>query len=73
MNPGHTISTLVAQVEGLHHGIVSINGAWPDQPEHVYTFRNPSLTEEGNLVGQARLMRRRNNFPIHFSCFISED
>ena len=28
----------------LHRGIVSVNGRWPDQPKHIYSFLNPSLT-----------------------------
>lgn len=28
----------------LHRGIVSVNGRWPGQPKHVYSFLNPSLT-----------------------------
>jgi glycosyltransferase involved in cell wall biosynthesis len=28
----------------LHQGIVSVNGRWPGQPEHIYSFSNPSLT-----------------------------
>jgi glycosyltransferase involved in cell wall biosynthesis len=28
----------------LHRGVVTVNGRWLDQPGHVYTFFNPSLT-----------------------------
>src|SRR5690349_9839136 len=28
----------------LHHGVVTVNGEWKDQPGHVYSFYNPSLT-----------------------------
>lgn len=31
---------------GLHRGIVTVNGRWPDQADHVYSFLNPSLTDE---------------------------
>lgn len=27
-------------------GMVTINGRWPDQPAHIHTFDNPSLTDE---------------------------
>ncbi len=30
--------------ENRHRGVVTINGRWPDQPPHVHTFDNPSLT-----------------------------
>lgn len=32
--------------KGLHRGVVTVNGRWPDQPCHVYSFLNPSLTEQ---------------------------
>ena len=32
--------------KGLHRGVVSINGHWPGQPAHVFSFLNPSFTEE---------------------------
>jgi glycosyltransferase involved in cell wall biosynthesis len=32
--------------KGLHRGIVTINGRWPDQPSHTYSFLNPSLTSQ---------------------------
>jgi glycosyltransferase involved in cell wall biosynthesis len=31
---------------GLHRGIVTVNGRWPGQPRHVYSFLNPSCTNE---------------------------
>ncbi|MGQ9699016.1 MAG: glycosyltransferase family 4 protein [Armatimonadota bacterium] len=39
---------------GLHRGIVTVNGRWPDQPPHVHSFLNPCLTsrelEEANQM-----------------------
>ncbi len=32
--------------KGLHSGVVSINGHWSNQPKHVYSFLNPSLTPD---------------------------
>jgi len=29
---------------GLHRGLVTVNGRWPAQPAHVYSFANPCLT-----------------------------
>lgn len=29
----------------VHHGSVSVNGRWPDQLSHIYSFLNPSLTK----------------------------
>lgn len=34
-----------------HRGIVTVNGRWPQQPPHVYTFPNPCLTAEEVLQG----------------------
>lgn len=28
---------------GLHRGFVTVNGQWPDQPDHVRSFYNPSF------------------------------
>lgn len=36
-----------------HRGVVTVNGRWPDQPAHVYTFHNPSLTEGELAQGRA--------------------
>lgn len=32
--------------QGLHRGIVTISGTWPDQPAHCYSFLNPCLRED---------------------------
>jgi glycosyltransferase involved in cell wall biosynthesis len=39
--------------KGLHRGIVTVNGNWPDQPPHIYTIPNPSLTEVELEAGRA--------------------
>jgi len=35
-----------------HRGVVTVNGRWPDQPPHVFTFDNPSLTERELAAGR---------------------
>jgi len=44
--------------KGLHRGIVSVNGRWPGQPKHVYSFLNPSLSlaelRDSQRVGKAK-------------------
>jgi glycosyltransferase involved in cell wall biosynthesis len=30
---------------GIHGGLVTVNGEWPDQPAHVYSLHNPCLSE----------------------------
>jgi len=32
--------------KGLHRGLVTVNGEWPNQPAHVRQFINPCLTDE---------------------------
>lgn len=43
---------------GLHRGVVTVNGCWPNQPAHVYTFLNPCLAqnelEQGARTAQAK-------------------
>jgi len=36
----------------LHRGTVTVNGRWPGQPSHVYSFLNPSLSESDIQTGQ---------------------
>lgn len=31
---------------GLHRGLVTVNGHWPNQPRHVSSFINPCFTDE---------------------------
>lgn len=46
--------------QGWHRGMVTINGRWPNQPPHVTSFYNPSLTDdwvtEGRRVGQEKTL-----------------
>jgi glycosyltransferase involved in cell wall biosynthesis len=32
-------------IHNFQHAPVTINGSWPDQPSHCYTFENPCLTD----------------------------
>ncbi len=45
--------------KALHKGIVTVNGRWPDQPKHVYSFPNPSLSSDELRTGQ--LISRHKN------------
>ena len=51
---------------GLGGGPVTINGRWPNQPDHVFTFDNPSLTLDD--VRRARNLARAKSLasPIRF-------
>jgi glycosyltransferase involved in cell wall biosynthesis len=46
-------------------GVVTINGHWPDQPPHVFSIVNPSLTlwelEDGQTIGSQKQL----NSPIY--------
>ena len=46
---------------GVARAIVTVNGTWPEQPEHVRAFLNPCLTEqelrEGAALGASKNLR----------------
>ena len=44
---------------GLHEGVVTVNGKWPDQPDHVYSFYNPCLTREELEMGRKMADEKR--------------
>jgi glycosyltransferase involved in cell wall biosynthesis len=46
-----------------HRGVVTVNGQWPAQPAHVYSFHNPSLTEDEVAEGAAAAARKRMASP----------
>lgn len=52
--------------KGVHRGIVTINGHWPDQPQHVYSFLNPSLTEKEAQEGREIAAPKELKFPLNF-------
>lgn len=37
-------------VRNIHKGIVSVNGSWPNQKEHIISFFNPSYSTEEYLL-----------------------
>lgn len=49
--------------KGFHRGIVTINGEWPDQPKHIYSFLNPCITEEELKEAQKLTEGKILNFP----------
>ncbi|MEZ4517532.1 MAG: hypothetical protein R3C44_12110 [Chloroflexota bacterium] len=50
--------------QNKHHGVVTVNGRWPDQPEYVHTFDNPSLTEVELAEGRDAAEKRRLESPV---------
>lgn len=47
-----------------HRGVVTINGRWPDQPAHIYSFLNPSLTDAEVAQGAAVAANKRLELPV---------
>jgi glycosyltransferase involved in cell wall biosynthesis len=49
---------------GIHRGVVTVNGKWPDQPAHVTSFVNPCLTDEELSEGRVAAATKRLVPPI---------
>lgn len=49
---------------GAFGGPVTVNGRWPGQPGHVYTFDNPSLTLQEVKEARAQVRAKRLSRPI---------
>jgi glycosyltransferase involved in cell wall biosynthesis len=45
-------------------GVVTINGRWQNQPDHLVSFLNPSLTETEIAQARARVATKRLQAPI---------
>lgn len=50
--------------ENRHRGVVTVNGRWSDQPAHIHTFDNPSLTEEELMQGKQAAESKRLTAPV---------
>lgn len=49
----------------FHKGVVTVNGRWPNQPDHIYSFYNPSLTTTDLLEGRKYAGAKRLQSPIN--------
>jgi glycosyltransferase involved in cell wall biosynthesis len=49
---------------GLHRGVVTVNGVWPNQPGHVLSFENPSLTEQDIRQGKEFSLTKEISPPV---------
>lgn len=49
---------------GLHGGITTINGRWPDQPSHCRTFFNPTFTDDELAGAQAVAATKTLTAPV---------
>ena len=50
---------------GLHRGVTTVNGRWPTQPGHVYSFHNPSLSDSDIAFGRASAAGKELVPPLH--------
>jgi glycosyltransferase involved in cell wall biosynthesis len=48
---------------------VTINGTWPNQPKHCYTFENPCLTRAERSEGVSIIKQKTYEAPFSF-CFV---
>ena len=48
----------------VHRGVVTVSGRWPDQPPHVHSFYNPSLSEAELAVGHAAAATKELALPL---------
>ncbi len=60
----YTLQRWILQ-KNLHRGVVTVNGRWENQPEHVYSFFNPCLTQEELASGMEVAYHKKLNFPYH--------
>lgn len=50
--------------ENHHRGVVTVNGRWPNQPAHVFSFYNPCLTDDEVAEGSAFAADKRLQLPV---------
>lgn len=48
---------------------VTINGRWPGQPSHIFSFENPCLSEADRQAGQLALLQKRYDQGLT-ACFV---
>jgi glycosyltransferase involved in cell wall biosynthesis len=49
---------------GWHRGLVTVNGSWPNQPEHIRSFLNPCLTDEELKQGRVAASGKQLTGPL---------
>jgi glycosyltransferase involved in cell wall biosynthesis len=52
--------------QGLSRGPVTVNGRWENQPNHVFSFLNPSMTLQDAQVAQDLSLDKQLGEPVHF-------
>lgn len=48
----------------LHRGVVTINGEWPNQPQHTRTFFNPCVTDQELEQAKASSAQKQLSNPV---------
>jgi glycosyltransferase involved in cell wall biosynthesis len=52
--------------QGLSRGPVTVNGRWENQPNHVFSFLNPSMTLQDTQVAQDLSLDKQLGTPVRF-------
>lgn len=52
--------------KGLSRGPVTVNGKWKNQPDHIFSFVNPSMTLQDIQSARARSINKQFEKPIRF-------
>jgi glycosyltransferase involved in cell wall biosynthesis len=50
--------------QGLHRGAATVNGQWPHQPAHVYSFLNPCLTSDELSAARPLVEQKQITSPV---------
>lgn len=51
--------------KNLHNGVVTVNGYWEKQPDHVLTFNNPSFSRSEWIQANQAAMGKRLTIPLN--------
>jgi glycosyltransferase involved in cell wall biosynthesis len=60
----YTLQRWILQ-NNLHRGVVTVNGHWPRQPNHVHSFINPCLTQSERDTGIEVTRHKKLTIPYH--------
>ncbi len=50
---------------GFARALVTVNGEWPGQPDHIRSFLNPCLTERERVEAASTAMNKQFGSPLH--------
>lgn len=51
--------------QNFHQGVVTVNGSWSDQPEHIITFNNPSFSRAEWVQAKGEVEDKNLSFPLN--------